>query len=201
MNLLAKILTLTGMLATVAWFFWNPVGWVFQWEPIVVFLLILAGFVAAEKTGTSAQQEKQEEKAHTNDVRLFGEFLEILPSQTFIEFLKRHDFLLDFKFESVDPLRKFISEWDNAEHEFLDSELEGLRKSLMAAGEELSHKISKYTSPNDSGWQAVRSDKLKHKEEHEERFRNEAKLINSASDEFVRIHQELVRKGRQKCKI
>lgn len=194
MNALAKVLTLTGMLATVAWFFWNPVGWVFQWEPIVVFLLSLAGFVAAEKTGASSN--KEEEKVHPNDVRLFRELLEVLPSKTFIEFLKQHDFLLEFQLETVNPLRQFINEWDNAEHAFLDTELEELRKALMAAGEDFSHKISKFTSPNDSGWQAVRSDRLKHIEEHEERFRKEAKLIDSASDEFVRIHQELVRKGR-----
>ncbi len=117
------------------------------------------------------------------------------------EFLKQHDFLLDFKIETLDPLRKFINEWDNAEHEFEDSELEELRKSLMATGKDLSEKISIYTSPNYSGFQAVRVDKLKHIEEHEERFRKEAKIINSASNEFVRIHQELVRKGRQKCII
>ena len=201
MNSLVKILTITGMLATVAWFFWNPVGWIFQWEPIVAFLLALAGLVAAENTGQSAQQVEQDKKAHPNDIYLFGKFLEVLPSKTSIEFLKQNDFLLDFKIETLDPLRKFINEWDNAEHEFEDSELEELRKSLMATGKDLSEKISKYTSPNYSGFQAVRVDKLKHIEKHEERFRKEAEIINSASNEFVRIHQELVRKGRQKCII
>lgn len=199
MNNLAKVLTVTGMLATVAWFFWNPEGWVFQWEPIVVFLLSLAGFFAAEKTGSSSKQERQVENSHPNDVQLFERLLEVLPSKTFIEFLKQHDFLLDFQLEGVDPLRRFINEWDNAEHEFQDSELEELRKSLMDAGNDLSYKISKYTSQNNSGWQAVRPDRLKHVEEHEERFRKEAGIIDAASDEFVRIHQELVRKGRQKC--
>lgn len=131
MNSLVKILTITGMLATVAWFFWNPVGWIFQWEPIVAFLLALAGLVAAENTGLSARQVEQDKKAHPNDIHLFGKFLEVLPSKTSIEFLKQHDFLLDFKIETLDPLRKFINEWDNAEHEFEDSELEELRKSLI----------------------------------------------------------------------
>jgi hypothetical protein len=201
MNVFAKILTLFGMLATVAWFFWNPVGWVFQWEPIVVFLLALAGFVAAEKTTPSALAEKQNLNAHPNDVRLFKEFLGIMPSKTFIEFLKQHDFLLEFELENLNPLRRFINEWDNAEHEFQDAELEDIRKSLMSAGEYFSRKVSKYTSPNDSGWQAVRSDRLKGIEEHEKRFRNEAAIIDAASDEFVRLHQELVRKGRLRCQL
>ena len=48
MNIFAKIISLLVMLTTVAWFFYNPVGWVFQWEPIVVFFSSLAGFVATE---------------------------------------------------------------------------------------------------------------------------------------------------------
>lgn len=161
-----------------------------------MFLIVLAGFVATEKIGLSSKEERQVEKLHPNDAQLFGEFLDVLPSKTFIEFLKQHDFLLDFRRESVEPLNRFINEWDNAEHEFQDPELEGLRKLLMIAGNDLRHKISKYTSPNYSGRQAVRVDKLKHIEEHEERFRNEAGIINTASGEFVRIHQKLVRKGR-----
>ncbi len=200
MNVAAKILTLTAMLATVAWFFWNPDGWVFQWEPIVVFLLALAGFVVAEKTEQKAQFETKE-CAHPHDVLLFREFLKTLPSGTFIEFLKQHDFLLDFERDDIRPLRKFIYEWDNAEHEFQDPMIEDLRKDLMKVAEDFSHKISKYTTPNQAGFLTVRSDQMRHVEEHEERFRQEAAIIDSASDEFVRLHQELVRKGRQVCNI
>jgi len=198
MNVAVKILTITAMLATVAWFFWNPVGWVFQWEPIVVFLLALAGFIAAEKVPRTDASEKN---AHPNDIALFRTFLDTLPSESFIEFLKQHDFLLSFKLNKVDPLRQFLHEWDNAEHEFQDLELESLRKALMEAAEDFSSKISEYTSSNKSGFQAVRVDDLKHVEEHEERFRREARIIDAASDEFVRLHQELVRKGRKICHL
>jgi len=201
MIVLLKILTLIGMLATVAWFFWNPVSWVFQWAPIASFFIMLAGFFALEKEGSNASEEKQEEKAHPNDVQLFREFLELLPSNTVIEFLKYHDFLADFDPARIDPLRKFIFKWDNSEHIFQDSELEELRKSLMAAGEDLSNKISVNTMLNDRKFLAVRVDRLRDIKEHEERFRKEAKIINDASSEFVRLHQELARKGRQKIDV
>ena len=198
MNVLAKILTLCGMISTVAWFFWNPVGWIFQWEPIVVFLLSLAGFVATENTRHTSLEKVQ---CHSNDKRLFTELLEVLPSKTIIEFLKQHDFLVDFQLDDLNPVRTFHIEWDNAEHEFLDEELENIRKALMDAAIDLRNKISKYTSPNQGGFQAVRSDRLKHNERHEERFRKEAGIINEAADVFVEAHQKLVRAGVKKCKI
>lgn len=201
MNAVAKILTLTGMLATVAWFFWNPNGWVFQWEPIVVFLFSLGGFVAAEWTGQHSGEKSNHEKLHPNDKQLFREFLEGLPSNGVIDFLRGHDFLMEFDLDSVSPLRKFLREWDNANHEFQDKELEKLRKELYEAAADFSGKISKYTSPNESRMQAVRSDKLKHIEEHEMRFEKEASILNEAADKVVSIHQNLVRKGRQLCNL
>lgn len=195
----AKALTLAAMLATVAWFFWNPVGWVFQWEPIVVFLFSLAGFVAAEMADGNAASKQ--ETVPPNDVALFKEFLVTLPNESFIEFLKQHDFLGEFELESVDPLRKFLHEWENADHEFQNEELEAERLRLLEAANDLSHKISKYTSLNMAGWQAVRVDRLKGEEEHERRFEREAKLINESADNFVEIHQGLVRAGRRLCDL
>jgi hypothetical protein len=201
MNTVAKILSLTGMLATVAWFFWNPVGWVFQWEPIVVFLFSLAGFVATEWTGLHRATVSQHDKLHPNDKQLFREFLDRFPTSGVIEFLKGHDFLMEFDLESVGPLRAFLREWDNANHEFQNEDLEMLKKELYEAATDLSQKISKYTSSNESRMQAVRFDKLKHIEEHEKRFEREASLLNEAADKVVSIHQNLVRKGRQLCNL
>ena len=201
MNIAAKIITLAGMLATVAWFFWNPNGWVFQWEPIAAFLFALAGYIAAEKSGENLATNSQKTTTHPNDIRLLNDFLCLMPSGTFIEFLKQHDFLLDFKMEDLSPLRKFINEWDNTEHEFQDIELENIRTDLLKYGIDFFNKVCEYTSPNDAGRQAVRVDRLKHVKEHEDRFREEAKIINDASGEFVKIHQKLTEEGRKKCDL
>ncbi len=199
--MVTKVLTLGGMLATVAWFFWNPTGWVLQWEPIVVFLALLAGYIAVEKTSQSSKGETTKVSPHPNDVLLYNKFLETLPSNTFIEFLKQHDFLIDFNPESIAPLSDFIYEWNNAEHEFQDGSLEAHREKLMEAAVNLSNKISKYTVQNKSGLLAVRVQDQKHIEEHEQRFREEAKLINEAADQFIELHQNLVREGRTKCNV
>lgn len=199
--MIAKILTLGGMLATVAWFFWNPNGWIFQWEPIVVFLLSFSGYIAAEKSTHPTLSELRGNPTHQHDIFLYNEFLIVLPSRTIIDFLKRQDFLSDFKLKRISPLRDFISEWDNAEHEFQSLSLEELRKKLMEAGVDLSMKISKYSSPNRSGFQAVRADDLKHIKIHEDRFRQEANLINDAAELFIEIHQQLVREGQKICSV
>ncbi len=197
MNATAKFLTVFGMLATVAWFFWNPKGWTFQWEPIVVFLLTLAGFVGAEITGRRYQSKADLSAPRDGDVLLLRELIQLLPSDGVIDFLRHHDFLNDFELDAIGPLREFLHRWDNAEHEFHNAELEQLRKELISATEGLSHSISKYTSSNKTGIQAVRVDRLKHIAEHEERFRREADIINSAADEVVQKHQELIRTGRR----
>jgi len=198
MNEIVKTLTISAMLATVAWFFWNPVGWVFQWEPVVVFLLSLSGFVATELQGA---RNLRLHSAHPNDIELFKSFLDVLPNATFIEFLKQHDFLIEFKLSDIKPLSRFLLGWDNAAHEFQDESLELLRKELLDSAKKLDQAISKYTSPNSSGWQAVRVDSHKGNSEHEERFRREAAIIDDASDKFIELHQKLVRKGRQLCPL
>jgi hypothetical protein len=73
----ARLVTLSAMLATVAWFFWNPVGWTFDWEPVVVFLFALSGYLTTEYAGF----EKGEAKIHPSDEFLFRSFLEVLPSK------------------------------------------------------------------------------------------------------------------------
>jgi len=196
MNFFAKAFSLSAMLATVTWFFWNPKGWIFQWEPIVVFLFALAGFVKAEKTGESSSS-----KPHPNDIVLFRNFLEVLPSTTFIELLKQHDFLLDFEPDTFTPLTTFLYEWDNAEHEFQNKDLESLKKALLITTEDFCSKISKYTSRNKSGFYSVRVDHLKYENEHEARFRKEASIIDDASDKFILTHQNLVREGRRLCNL
>ncbi|WP_230970439.1 hypothetical protein [Nitrogeniibacter aestuarii] len=194
MNFIAKLLSIIGMMTTVAWLFWNPIEWEFQWEPFAAFIFSLSSFIATE---VSTQRRVRTSESHPNDVQLFSKFLKDLPNESFIDFLKEHDFLLDFNLEDLKPLRIFLIEWDNAAHEFQDKDLEVKRKNLMEAGQELMNLIGLYTSPNSGGWQGVRHESLKGNPLHEERFREEARLIDVASDRFVEIHQDLVRTGRR----
>lgn len=201
MRAILIIITVLAMNATVAWFLWNPNGWVLQWEPIVVFLTLaigLLGLLYKEDSGKSLPKNKNTKNAHPSDVKLFQEFIEILPSSGIIYFLKKHDFLTVFHTDDIQPLRKYLQTWDNAEHEFQDPILEKAHKELMKEAKILRDHISRYCFSDEHGRLATRVDRLKHIDEHEERFKREAAKINDAAETVVRLHQELIRHGRRR---
>ncbi|MFT4997241.1 MAG: hypothetical protein ACI8RO_000580 [Flavobacteriales bacterium] len=200
MNIIIKIITLLGMLSTVAWFFWNPEGWVFEWEPIVVFLFALAGYVGSE-VGSNKLDHQEKPAANPNDEKLFSKLLDALPSTEVMSFVDKHDFLGDFKNETLRPVYRFFSEWDNSEHEFIDETLESLRKDLLNKIKTFNLVIAKYTAPNNRGFQAVRVDTQKGDPEHEARFAEEATIINNSANELYASHQLLIREARLSLEI
>ena len=197
---IAKYLSLASIMATVAWFFWNPVGWSFEWEPVVVFLASLGAFIGCDwKDHSGAHNAKSEEvAAHPSDVFLFKQLIELLPSTGVIHFLKAHDFLGSFKRDSIRPVEQFLYEWGNAEHEFQDKEIEALKAELYGAARTFDTLIGKYTSPNKHGFQAVRPDQYEGGDQRELEFQREAEEIGDAADLVVAKHQDFVRAGRQK---
>lgn len=196
----AKYLSLASIMATVAWFFWNPVGWSFGWEPVVVFLASLGAFIGfdwKDHSGTH-KAEREEIAAHPSDVFLFKRFIELLPSTGVIHFLKTHDFLGSFNRDGIRPIVQFLYDWGNAEHEFQDKEIEALKAELYGAARQFDTLIGKYTSPNKHGFQAVRPDHYEGGDHRELEFQREAEEIGDAADLVVAKHQEFVRAGRQK---
>lgn len=47
-EIIAKYAALIGLLATEAWFLWNPNGWIFEWEPIVCFVGLLGAYISLD---------------------------------------------------------------------------------------------------------------------------------------------------------
>jgi hypothetical protein len=200
----ARYITIAGMLAIVAWFFWNPEGWVFEWEPVVVFILTLAGFVtaeAAEVYSVSESAELKKDQSHPNDVLLAKQFLQSLPSDGGISFLKKHDFLGSFKSDDISDIDRFSYEWNNPDHEFIDSELESLRKKLLDSVTKFGFCTAMYTSPNKRGFQAVRYDQSSYDADEEKRFSVEASEINNAADLVVEAYSSFVRTVRSKLDL
>ena len=200
--LLVRYLSLLSLLATVAWFFWNPVGWEFQWEPIVVFFASLAIFL---NTDLQHKKKKTVDEAHPADVELFARLKLLLPSTGVIRFLKEHDFMGSFNRKTVDPLDDFRLNWDNAEHQFIDEGLESLREILYKKSEEFYLEMARLTSPNDAGFQAVVSDRVQTTSEKpwsywEKKFQGEAKILNGKADELVEAHQNLVAAATRKLR-
>ncbi|WP_418141288.1 hypothetical protein NUW46_02155 [Marinobacter sp. MA] len=195
---IAKYLSLAGIVATVAWFFWNPTGWSFEWEPIVVFLTSLGAFIAFDRREYSHSQHGTSDKVvNPSDVSLFEKALELLPSTTVVHFLKKHDFWRPFQRSEIKPISQFVYEWNNAEHEFQDERLEILKAELYEAASKFDRLIGIYTSPNKDGFQAVRPDSYEDGGDLESKYRREAKELGDAADEVVESHQKFVREGKQ----
>ena len=70
MRFVLKYLTLAGMLATVAWFFWNPNGWSFDWEPIAAFLAALVMFIAIDISDYNSDAASAIQRGHPNNIQL-----------------------------------------------------------------------------------------------------------------------------------
>lgn len=189
------------MLSTVAWFFWNPEGWVLEWEPIVVFVLTFASFIAADTNDVSGNESSKIDQSHPNDILLAKQFLEILPANGIMRFLKEHDFLGAFKQDKIEAVNRFSYEWSSPEHEFNDAELESLRKTVLEATIEFNNCIAKYTSQNSRGLQAVKVDGHCYDRVQQQRFSEEATRINNAADLVVESHAFFVRAARAKLDL
>ena len=200
MIIVAKLLTLCGMLATVAWFFWNPDGWTFDWEPIVVFLLSIAGYVATEFKG---HKNDPKYSPHPNDAALFARFLLLLPSESVITFIREHHFLDTFDLKKLSPLEEFLCQWDNAAHEFQDETLDSLRKDVLERAREFSLDIATYTFPTSTGFQSVvgEGERLYRDPDSEVRWEKAAKRLNELAEKFAESHDALVREGRKRLDV
>lgn len=194
---ITKYFSLLALLVVVGWFFWNPDGWEPQWRPLVAFVAALSAFIAAEWKHRHAVLASRP-ILHTADSKLFSQILNLLPSNGAIRFLREWDFLGAFDLKEVRPIFAFYEEWNAAEHEFIDQELEGVRRDLHKATARFSHAVAKYTSPSSSGLQSVRHDFGDYDERTQARYRREAKEINDAADIVVEKHQSLVKLARRK---
>jgi len=194
-----QYITIAAMLGTVAWFFHVPEDetWSLDWEPVVGFLVILATYLGLKIGEDDSNDEYDVATPHPADVALFEELQAVLPSNGPIEFLRQHDFLIDFSDQYIDPFRSFEYDWDNAEHEFFNPKLEGIRKSLYDAVYEFRGAVAQFTVGHANGLRGVRVQALRHNPVHEVRFREEATVINDAAKPVIDFHQKMMRTGRK----
>ncbi|WP_193210164.1 hypothetical protein [Aliarcobacter butzleri] len=106
-------------------------------DTIIGFLLVITALmynlttVYFDKFLISKQETLKQEKWLLKDKLLFEKFLEELPSNGSIEFLKIHSFQDGFYLEYLRQILNFEQNWNDAEHEFINEKLEKLRKELL----------------------------------------------------------------------
>ena len=156
----------------------------------MVFIGLFGSYIAVDIKSHSSSQKNF---GHVNDIALFKKLQEALPSNDSIAFIRYHDFGGSFNIDNVIPIKEFSYYWNNAEHEFIDAELEALRKELLEKSSQFSLAIGINTSPNSAGFQSVYPDThIDPQEEFEERIRREIKEIHDAADELIKVHQKRI---------
>ena len=131
----------------------------------------------------------------SHDKILYEKFLQKLPSDGSIEFIKYHDFHNSFSMNDLKQLINFSNEWINAEHEFINLELEDTKKELLEKVQDFVYDSSRKTFPLRDDMQTIMNNVDKEKG-LTENTKNNILLLNSYGDEIFVIHQKFVRKGR-----
>ncbi len=131
------------------------------------------------------------------DSRLFAEFKEVLPSNGSIGFINEQNMAgFSWPKKKLDDLKDFYYKWNNAEYEFLDSELESLRRCLYELIGDYLEQIATNTFPaNDLEYQTVPPE---WETEYPKRFSKVVNELHKTAKLIVETHQELIRKARKK---
>jgi hypothetical protein len=139
-----------------------------------------------------------QQKLHKHDKKLYKQFLNTLPSKGSIQFIYEHNFHYEFKQSRLEELFSFSEEWDNAEFEFINEELEQIRNKLLILINEFLYKLGNSVRPLHINelytifpMSISRGDKLP------ENLRIEIQSINLYGDPIYETHQKLVRLGKK----
>jgi len=157
----------------------------------------LANFKAKLELDNNREQEQI-----LADKAMFQKFLETLPSSGSIAFINENNFAgFSFDWRRLDQLRKFDHEWNDAEHEFLNPEMEAKRKELIT----LVNGYLNFLATNtwllkDQPGSNFASVPEEWEDEQPERFHRVVDSLHGQAGTIVAIHRELVRLGRQHLK-
>lgn len=129
------------------------------------------------------------------DKSLYEKFLQKLPSDGSIEFIKHHDFNNSFALDDLEELIDFSNEWINAEYEFINSDLEDIKKELLEKVQDFIYDSSIKTFPLGGGIQTIMNN-VDEELNLTQNTQDNIVLLNNYGDDIFEIHQKLVRKGR-----
>lgn len=147
------------------------------------------------------QDRVKAEKVSAVDEALFKEFLEIFPSGSRSAYLlESHDFGNTFSLESLKDIDKFVDEWNCPEKNFINPELEAIRKKLWNKCHEFSWLIAKKSAPTHGGFQSVVPDRVRGDWDWPEWVDNDVKSVNEMASEVFSLHQDFIKSMREALK-
>lgn len=139
-------------------------------------------------------------KLKKHDFALIQNLKALLPSSGVIKFVNETDFGGSFIQKKIDPLYHFTENFNNAEHEFLDKELEIAKIVLLEKSNKFLLNIAQKTAPleNNPNLQTVYPHNFDHSNAMKKKVDSEIKAIHSSADELFKSHQEFIRISNRK---
>ena len=169
--------------------------------PALGFLITLVGLEFKTLRDWNAAEEKYKKTLNEADKELYAEFVETLPSDGTIQFIRRNSIGDGFEKRRLQDLRNFDENWRDAEHEFIDDELERKKKDLLKLVEDYFGLIggSMVTdATSNSPPEVILVEKYKF---DPSKYQKIMKKIDRQSDKIVDKHQELIRVAKNKLGV
>lgn len=193
--MIVRYLNLLALIATVAW-----VTATQTWESMAAMLLLFAGIVALDVQMVRANRRASGTAATISaDMSLYTAFITVLPSSGSISFIDTCNMAgYSFDWKRLRDLEVFYHEWNDAEHEFHNRELESLRKQLHELVVSYLDYLGMNSFPTEAGFQTIPPE---WEETQPDRFWQTVKTVHDYAGQIVARHQEFIRRARSILKL
>ncbi|WP_282168113.1 hypothetical protein [Shewanella japonica] len=152
------------------------------------------------KTDKLAHIEKQ--KLIEVDKVLFNKFIELLPSDGLdVKILEEHDFGNSHHGNNVNALDTFVHTWNNAQKQFLDTELESKRSDFITKSRHFIYTLASrsYAIGNGEIFSCI-PDAYRNAWEWPAHIDEQVKELNDLGTELFELHKDLIITARRKLK-
>lgn len=176
-------------------------------EPLVGLALIalalihnLANKFLIQKTSELALEDSKERQQV--DTKLFMKFLEDFPSNGYsIPFLREHDLGGSYHDVNLKDINKFVENWDNVEHHFLDKEIEDKRAELWRKCRAFTYFLGMHSYDLNGGPMfSCIPDNSRGAWDYPEHVEQTLRELNKNATECYELHQSFVIFTRQRLK-
>jgi hypothetical protein len=188
---LVKLANLVVLILTVLWLSKDP-----GWDSLVAMATAFVVLLGLEVTDRS--EPNKSETVGGPDQELFLEFLNIMPSDGAIRFLRKQEMGGHFNRRGLDDLYAFVGTWEDVTHEFQDSKLEAKRKQLLQQVNDYCDLIGLYTEQDHGDSHHIRP-YLRHEQPDE--FQKAVRELHKQADKIVKLYDEFIRLGRKKLRV
>lgn len=140
----------------------------------------------------------QDQRNQEHDMKLFQKFLDTLPSNDAIQYLRDTPMEGIVDASRFRGLNKFIHEWDNAENEFMTRTIEKHKRKLM---ESISVFLGYFSLNTWNLRENLQQIPPEWREDQPARYKKVETELNRMADNIVKTHQQFVRLCKVKLKL